>query len=238
MAIAVTSRGYEYQNSSSSDIVFDAFQPAANSLLLFTGCAYDLAANNLVASISCDASWSMSTWTKLGDILVVGASSSPRLEIWGAIVTGSSPSSAAVTVDKSVYNERLESEIYEVTGVNVSGGTAASCIGSSDSEYWDDTQLGSRSLTLDAFASSENGAFVTVHTQYNADNISITGWTNGTERGSAAMGRLRSGWTTAEDTSVAFTIQNYIRGAAAAFEIKAAGGGSIVPQAMASYRQQ
>ncbi len=239
MAIAVTSRGYQYLASGSSgNITFSAFQPAQNSLLLITVEAYDGIPNDIISSVSCDASWSVSTWTQLFRV-PLGYGSDPVQEVWGAIVTGASPASAAVTVVQSGYHGKLESEIYEVTGVNVSGGTASSCIGVSVTDTFTDADAAAKSMTLSSFASASNGTFLNVFALYNANNITFeAGWTGGTERGSAAFARLRSGWIDSEDTSVTFTTAQWYA-SAIAFEIKAGGGAaSIVPQAMANYRMR
>jgi hypothetical protein len=161
----------------------------------------------------------------------LGAGSDPAQEVWGAIVTGASPSSAAVTVVQSGYHGKLESEIYEVTSVNVSGGTASSCIGVSATDTWTDAEAAAKSMTLSSFASATNGTFLNVFTLYNADNITFeAGWTAGTERGSGVFGRLRSGWIDSEDTSVAFTTAAGIFSSAIAFEIKAGGGAAASPK--------
>jgi hypothetical protein len=236
MAVAVTSVGYQSATYSSADLSFTAFTPAANSLLLLCVRGVSITSNDAVVSFSSDASWSLSTPTKLFDV-PVGPANTHGIEVWGSIVAGGSPASASLVVDRN-YLDAINAELFELTGVNVSGGTAASCIGVSNSTTGYDLQTEVISLSAFASASNMTFGFATQSSGGTAPSFTDGGWTSGTSRSFEGY-YSRAAWIDSEDNSVGLTFQSYANGCAVAFEIKAAGGSaSIVPQAMANYRMR
>jgi hypothetical protein len=195
----------------------------------------NISSNDAVVSFSGGASWSLSTPAKLFDV-TVGPGNLHGIEVWGSIVTGGSPASAALVVDRN-YLDFIDAEVFELTGVNVSGGTAASCVGVSGSATGYD--LRTEVISLSAFASASNMTFGFGTGGGTAPAFTNGGWTSGTSRTAGDAYYSRAAWIASEDNSVGLTFQNYTNGCAVAFEVKAAGGGgSIVPQAMANYRMR
>lgn len=213
MAFSVTNRGYASKVGASTDSVSDTFTPAANSLLLVVSNGLDGILDSISDTMSDTGAWAevlSYQWTAQG---------TRRIKVWGCIV-GASPSSGAITVVNG-YQERLQLEFYEVTDVDLSGGTPASCIGVNGGIDGYRT-TNDQTLTLSAFAADTNYTFAIAASPYTSAAITYSegNFTEGTDR--SAFSRFRCAWLGLKDLTIVITHTAWVYNALFGFEIKAA----------------
>lgn len=224
MTITVTSHGVQTKSSSSTDVVFPSFTPAAGSmLLLIAGGGGTLTINGITGHTGGAA------WTQVKDI--PGWSTANRdFKAWACFV-GGSPSASAVTIDIN-YVDTGVFELFELSGVDTSG-TVTNAFGVDGSEYGYD--LEPWTATLAAFSAATNMTFCV--------GIQVDATPTFTWDGNLTTGTLRQlgnwaqqcAWVDSEDNTVAFNSENFKNGFIWATEIKAASGSYTLVAAQGSY---
>lgn len=231
MAWVVTSRGTaNLVSDSTANTVISAFTPGANKLL--------------IAWISgfCDPSAvsGHGTWVQIGSAVSWNAGT---LEVY-ACKTSGSPSSSTVTFTHAGDWTRTAGVIEIDEDVSGLPTAAADCFGTPATAFAAESGAYPAALTvsLGAFADADNLSFVigSINNGANINWTPETNWTSIQDVGTTSV-QTAVAYRGVEDTSpsIISADNGYVPYAVFGVEVKqAAGGGSIVPQAMASYRQQ
>jgi hypothetical protein len=213
MAVTITARGYDANEAATATLTSDTFTPAANSVLFLVHVTGGGA--EAIDSVSGHGTWSSvysfapAGWTK-------------TIEVWACLV-GASPSSAQIAATTG-YQWRSMCEFFEASGVDVSGGTAASCFGVSDS----DTLYGTNptlNFTLGTFTVATGLTFLV------GAQSAVTSWPGGyttnTQRGSIAWAFMQTAYVASEDNDISISATGIDRLSGAVFEIKGEGAALV-----------
>ena len=221
MAWSLTLRGSAGSNLSSADIVSDTFTPAANAIVL--AFLNHNAGAGTVVGVS-----GHGTWEQIAFGLNEGIQGA-SFELWAAL-TGGSPSSGPITIDRNYQNKNMTVfiEIDETAGF---AAAIADAFGAAayDSAYGSDITL---VATVAAFAQSTNMA-LGFGGQFSGTAGNLfdpeSGYTKETEFDGGAYNGVVV-WKTTEDTTISIISTEFnVHTALMGIEVKhAAGGASVV----------
>lgn len=184
MAITIANKGSLFSGTNAASYATASYTPTANRLLL----AVIVNENNVAGADPVEpvVTGNGLTWAKIATYVPDNVGSKVRISIWGAL-TGATPSAGALTADFSLDTTvELGCNIIvdEATGVDMSGGTVASCIVQSVTGTLNGSGT-SESITLAALANSSNASYGGFNTQIQEAHVQGTGYTITTQGNNA-----------------------------------------------------